>query len=95
MITSKKKSLVEMHFSFIFLLALSPIEYLHVKFHCATVVIEQQEQPLMQIVIFYKTGPAAHEEHLSIAIIVYLHLIWRSFTLLFSKDGFMKLLAIH
>jgi hypothetical protein len=69
-----------MHFSFIFLLALRPIEDLHVKFCRATVVIEQQEPPLMQIVIFYKTGLAAPEEHLSIAIIVHLHLIWRSFT---------------
>jgi hypothetical protein len=42
------------------------------------VVVEQQEPPLMQIIIFCKTGPSAPEEHLSIAIIVYLHLIWRS-----------------
>jgi hypothetical protein len=69
-----------MHFSFIFLLALRPIKDLHIKLHCATVVIEQQEPPLMQIVIFYKTGPAAPEEHLSIAIIVYLQFIWRTFT---------------
>jgi hypothetical protein len=89
------KSLVEMHFSFIFLLALRPIEDLHVRLRSATVVVEQQEPPLMQIIIFYKMGLAAPEEHVSIAIIVYLHLIWRSFTRLFSKDGFTKLLAIH
>jgi hypothetical protein len=59
------------------------------------VVVEQQEPSLMQIVIFCKTGPPAPEEHLSIAIIVYLHLIWRSFTGLFSKDGFTKILPIH
>jgi hypothetical protein len=34
----------------------------------------------MQIIVFSKTGPAAPEEHLSIAIIIHLHLIWRSFT---------------
>jgi hypothetical protein len=79
-ITSKDKSLVEMHFSFIFLLALRPIKDLHVKLRRAAVVIEQQEPPLMQIVIFCKTGLAAPEVHLSIAIIVYLHFIWRTFT---------------
>jgi hypothetical protein len=59
------------------------------------VVVEQQEPPLMQIVIFCKMGLAIPEEHISIAIIVYLHLIWRSFTRLFSEDGFAKLLPIH
>jgi hypothetical protein len=59
------------------------------------VVIEQQEPPLMQIVIFCKARPAALEEHLSVAIIVHIHLIWRSFSSYFWEDGFTKLLAIH
>jgi hypothetical protein len=44
------------------------------------VVIKQQKPPLMQVIIFRKARLAASEEHLSIAIVVHLHLIWRSFT---------------
>jgi hypothetical protein len=59
------------------------------------VIVELEEPPLMQIVILCEAGSAAPKEHLSIAIIVYLHLIWRSLTKLFLKDGFAKLLPIH
>jgi hypothetical protein len=58
-------------------------------------VIEQQKPPLMQIIILGEARPAALEEHLSIAIIIHLHLVWRTSTLHFSEDGFAKLLAIH
>jgi hypothetical protein len=55
------------------------------------VIVEQQEEALVQIVIFCKTGPAAPEVHLLIAVIVYLHFIWRSSTRIFSKDGLTEL----
>jgi hypothetical protein len=86
---------VEVYFSFILLLALCPIEDLHVKLQSSTVIVELQEPPLMQIIILCEAGPASLEEHLAIAIIVYLHLIWRSLTRLFLKDAFAKLLPIH
>jgi hypothetical protein len=84
-----------MNFSFILLLALRPIKDLLVKLQTATVIVEQQEPPLIQIVILCKMGPATPEEHLSITVIVYLHHIWRSFTRLFSKGGLTKLLPIR
>jgi hypothetical protein len=61
---------MEMNFSFILLLALHPIEDLHVKLRRATMIVEQQEEALMQIVIFCKTGPATPKVHLPIAVIV-------------------------
>jgi hypothetical protein len=86
---------MEMNFSFIFHLALCPIEDLHIKLRHATVIVEQQEEALIQIVIFCKMGPATPKVHLPIAIIVYLHLIWRFFTRFFSKDGLTELSPIH
>jgi hypothetical protein len=84
-----------MNFRFILLVALCPIEDLHVKLRCATVILEQQKEALMQIVILCKTGPAAPEVHLPNAVIVNLHLIWRSFTRFLSKDGFTEFSPIH
>jgi hypothetical protein len=49
----------------------------------------------MQIMILYKMGPAAPEVHLTIAVIVYLHLVWSSSTRFFSEDGFTELAPIH
>jgi hypothetical protein len=59
------------------------------------VIVEQQEEALMQIIIFCKTGPSATKVHLPIAVIVNLHLIWSSFTRFFSKDRLMELSPIH
>jgi hypothetical protein len=58
-------------------------------------VIEQQKPPLMQILMLSEASPATPEEHLPIAIIIHLHLVWRTSTWHFSKDGFVKLLTIH
>jgi hypothetical protein len=48
-IISKLRTLVEMYFSFILLLALSPIEDLHVKLRSATVIVEQQEPLIVRV----------------------------------------------
>jgi hypothetical protein len=71
---------MKIYFGFILLLALCPIEDLHVKFCCSNMLIKQQKPPLMQIVILGETRPAALEEHLPVTIIIHLHLVWRSFT---------------
>jgi hypothetical protein len=47
---------MEMNFSFILLLALCPIEDLHIKLRRAIVIVEQKEEALMQIVMFCETG---------------------------------------
>jgi hypothetical protein len=59
---------MKMHFSFILLLALCPIEDLHVKLRRATMIVEQHKEALMQIMILCKTGPAAPEVHLTIVV---------------------------
>jgi hypothetical protein len=45
--------------------------------------------------VLYKMGPAAPEVHLTIVVIVYLHLVWSSSTRFFSEDGFMELAPVH
>jgi hypothetical protein len=71
---------LKVYFGFLFLLALSPIKDLHIKLFYSTVVIEQQKPTLMQIIVLGKARLAAPEEHLPIAIILHLHLVWRTFT---------------
>jgi hypothetical protein len=58
-------------------------------------VIEEYKKSLMQVMIFCKLGPATPEEHLTTAVIVYLHLIWSSSTRLFVEDGFTELAPVH
>jgi hypothetical protein len=67
---------MEMHFSFILLLALCHVKDLDVKLRRTTMVVEEHKKALMQVMIFCKLGPAAPEVHLTAAIIVYLHLVW-------------------
>jgi hypothetical protein len=83
-----------MHFGFILLLALCPIEDLHVKFGRATMGIEEHKKALMQVMILCKLGPPAPEEHLATAVIIYLHLVWSSSTRFFVKDGFTELVPV-
>jgi hypothetical protein len=49
----------------------------------------------MQIMILYKMRPAAPEVHLTVVVIVYLHLVWRSSTRFFLKDGLTELAPIR
>jgi hypothetical protein len=83
------------HFSFVLLLALSAVIDLHVKLQRTTVVVEEHEKPLMQIMVLRKLGPAAPEIHLTTAIVVHFNLIWSSSSRLFAKDSFTKLAPIH
>jgi hypothetical protein len=58
-------------------------------------VIDEHKKALMQVMILYKMGLAAPEEHLTTAVVVYLHLVWSSSTRFFTEDGFTKLTPIH
>jgi hypothetical protein len=84
-----------MHFGFILFLALCPVEDLHVKLGCTTMVIEEHKKALMQVMILCKLGPAAPEEHLAMTVIIYFYLIWSASTRFFMKDGFTELAPVH
>jgi hypothetical protein len=55
----KKQILMEMDFSFIFLLALGAIVDLHVKLRRADMEVEGHEEALVDVVVFCKLRPAA------------------------------------
>jgi hypothetical protein len=84
-----------MHFGFILVLALYPVKDLHVKLRRTTMVIEEHKKALMKVMILCKLGLAVPEEHLTMAVIVYLHLVWSSSIRFFAEDGFTKLAPIH
>jgi hypothetical protein len=58
-------------------------------------VVEEHEEPLMQLVVLCKLGPSAPEVHLTTPIIVHLHFIWSSSSRLFVEDRFPELTPIH
>jgi hypothetical protein len=58
-------------------------------------VVEEHEEPLMQLMVLCKLGPSAPKVHLTAPIIVHLHLIWCSASRLFTEDRFTKLAPIH
>jgi hypothetical protein len=86
---------MKVHFSFILPLVLCPVEDLHIKLPRTTMVVEEHKKALMQVMILCKLGPAAPEVDLTIAVIVYLHLVWSSSTRFFSEDGFTELAPVH
>jgi hypothetical protein len=92
---TSRKHLLEVNFSFILPLTLCAIVDLHVKLRRTTMVVEEYEEPLMQLVVLCKLGPSAPKVHLATPIIVHLHLIWCSTSRLFMEDRFMKLAPIH
>jgi hypothetical protein len=58
-------------------------------------IVEEHEEPLMQLVVLYKLGPSAPEVHLTASIIVHLHFIWSSSSRLFAEDHFPELAPVH
>jgi hypothetical protein len=56
-----KRCLMKMHFSFVFLLALSTVIDLHVKLQRTDMVVEDHEETLMKVMVFCKLRPAALE----------------------------------
>jgi hypothetical protein len=86
---------VEVDFSFILPLALSVIIDLHIELRRTKMVVEEHEEPLMQLVVFCKLGPTTPKVHLVAPIIAHFNLIWRSASRLFAQDRFPKLMSIH
>jgi hypothetical protein len=96
MITSRgKQHLLEVHFGFILPLALCAVEDLHVKLRRTTMVVEEHEKTLVQLMVLRKLGPATPEVHLTTAIIVHLHFIRSSSSRFFAEDSLTKLVPIH
>jgi hypothetical protein len=83
------------HFSLVLFLALSAVVDLHIELRRTTVVVEEHEKPLMEVMVFRKLGPAAPDIHLAASIIVHLHLVGSSSPRLFAKNCFTKLAPIH
>jgi hypothetical protein len=90
-----EKHLLKVHFSLVLLLALSTVVDLHIKLRRTTVVVEEHEKSLVEVMIFCKLGLAAPEIHLAASIIVHLHFIGSSSPRLFAENCFMKLMPIH
>jgi hypothetical protein len=83
------------YFSLILLLALSTIIDLHIKLRCTTVVIEDHEKPLVEVMVFCKLGLATPEVHLAVFIIPYLYFVGSSSSRMFAKNCFTKFPPIH
>jgi hypothetical protein len=83
------------HFNLVLFLALSTVIDLYIKLRCTAVVVEEHEKPLVEVMIFYKLGPATPEIHLAASIIPNLHFIGSSSPRLLAKDRFTKLAPIH
>jgi hypothetical protein len=92
---ASKENLLKVNFSFIFPLALCAVVDIHIELRRTTMVVEEHEKPLMQLVVLCKLGPSAPEVHLAAPIIVHLHLIWSSASRLFAEDSFPELAPVH
>jgi hypothetical protein len=86
---------MKVYFCLILLLALSTIIDLHIKLRCTTMVIEDHEKPLVEVVAFCKMGPATPEVHPTVPVIPHLYLIGSSSSRVFAKNCFMNFSPIH
>jgi hypothetical protein len=86
---------VEVNFSFVLLLALSTVVYLHVKLGHADVKVEGHEGTSLDVVIIHKLCPAALEVLLASAIIPDFHLVGSTSPRMFTKNCFTQLTLIH
>jgi hypothetical protein len=86
---------MKVYFSLILLLALSTIIDLHIKLRCTTMVIEDHEKPLVEVMVFRKLGPATPKVHLIVSIVPHLYLIGSSSSRMFVKNCFTKFPPIH
>jgi hypothetical protein len=83
------------YFSFVLPLALSTVVELHIKLRRTTVVVEDHEEPLVEVMIFCKLGPATPKVHLAVSIVPYLHFIGSSSSRVFAKSCYTKFSPIH
>jgi hypothetical protein len=86
---------MKVYFCLILLLALSAIIDLHIKLRRTTMVIEDHEKPLVEVVVFCKMGPATPKVHLIVPVVPYLYLVGGSSSRVFAKNCFTKFSPIH
>jgi hypothetical protein len=86
---------MKVYFCLILLLALSTIIDLHIKLRCTTMIIEDHEKPLVEVVVFCKMGPATPEVHLTVPVVPHLYLIGSSSSRVFAKNCFANFSPIH
>jgi hypothetical protein len=83
------------HFSFVLLLALSAVVDLHIKLRLTTVVVEDHEETLMEVMVFCKLRLATLEVNLAVSIVPDLHFIGSSSSRVFVKNCFPQLPYMH
>jgi hypothetical protein len=86
---------VEVHFSFVLLLALSTVEDLHIKLRRANMEVESHEETSLDVVIIHKLRPAALEVLFTSTIVPDFHLIGSSSPRVFMKNCFTQLPPIQ
>jgi hypothetical protein len=80
--------LLKVYFSFVLLLALSIVADLHIKLRRTAVVVEDHEEPLVEVMIFCKLRPATPKVHLAVSIVPDLYFIGSSSSRVFAKNCF-------
>jgi hypothetical protein len=86
---------MKLHFGFILLLALGVVIDSHVKLQRANMKIKGHKKPLMEVMIFRKSRPAALEKLFTGAVVPNLHFIWGSSTEVFAENCFTQFPPIH
>jgi hypothetical protein len=86
---------MEVHFSFVLLLALSTIIDPHVKLRCTDVVVECHKETLVEVMVFCKLRLAALEVYLTGPVVPDLHFIGSSSPRVFMKNRFPQLSPVH
>jgi hypothetical protein len=86
---------VEVHFSFVLLLALGVVIDPHVELRRTNVEVESHEETLVEVMVFCKLRPAALEVHLAGPVLLDLHFIGSSSPRVFMKNRFLQFSPIH
>jgi hypothetical protein len=86
---------MEVHFSFVLLLALSTVEDLDIRLRRANMEVKGHEETSLDVVIIHKLRPAALEVLFASAIILDFHLIGSSSPRVLTKNCFTQLPPIH
>jgi hypothetical protein len=90
-----KEHLLKVYFSLVLLLALGTIIDLDIKLRRTTMVVEDHEVPLVEVMILRKLGPTTPEVHLAASIVPYLHFVGSPSSRMFVKNCFTQLPPIH
>jgi hypothetical protein len=86
---------MEVHFSFVLLLALGAVIDPHVELRCTDVVVESHEEILMEIMVFCKLRPAPLDVLLTGTVVSDLHFIRSPSPRVFMKNRFPQFSTVH